>query len=801
MNKRIEKLKETVGSGVYRICSEKNRLITESFRETERQPEVLRNAKALAHVLDNFPLFIGDGELIVGNPASKPRGIEFTNLYGVWTDQEIDWAKEDSGLVISEEDVQQLKEDKEYWEGKTFISRLTDFFHEESIGPFMQTGALLPIWKKGDRNWGGGIAGAGFGIIVEHGSIGFVPDYAKVLNQGLNGIIEEARRELKALRLVSNEAIEKYDFLRAVIIAHEAIIRYAERMGRFASELSAKESDPVRKKELADIAEVCHWAPANPVRTFREAIQSFWFIFMVLNPNNIIGYGRFDQYMYPFYKKDVEAKKITDEEVLELLECLRIKDMELIMMGGKGNRQKWSGFAKWHNMIIGGQTRDGKDATNPLTFLVLEAAGDCRTPHHTVTLRVHEDTPDDLMVKAAEVVSKGMGMPAFIGDKGCIATLQNYGISLEESRNFVLAGCLNVAVSGGSRFVSDPMFIIPKVFDIFMHNGVDPKTDMQVGPRTGNLEDFQSFEELMAAWKEQLGYFMGVLSEYHNIWIRAYEELYPMPVESSLMIDGVKEGKSLMKRKQPFENGAVTNAVGMINVADSLAAVKKLVFDEKKVTMKELKTALAANWQGNGYAEMRKLFVQAPKFGNDNDYVDSIARDLYQFWADKALSFTTIIGGKNIPGAISISAQWPGGEETGPTPDGRYDGECLADGTTSAMRGMDLNGPTAMIKSAGKIDQIPLESTLMNMKFHPGSLKTREDLLKLGHLIKTYFSLDGKHMQFNVVSRGTLREAQKAPERHGDLIVRVAGYSAYFVQLNKGVQEEIALRTEQDLSK
>ncbi|MFC1532382.1 glycyl radical protein [Thermodesulfobacteriota bacterium] len=800
MNKRIERLRETIRPRIYPICTDKGRLITESYATTDRQPEVIRNAKAIAHILDHIPIFIEDGELLVGNPASKPGGIEFTDLYGLWTEAEIDSIKTDEGLSLSEKDEAELRRMNIYWKGKTFNARLTQLFNEETLGPYMHLGVVLPPWEKGMENWGGGLAGNGLGVRIEHGSIGVAPDYSMVLCNGLNTIIKEAENELRGIEIVNDDAVDKRDFLQAVIIAQKALIRFASRFADLAQNMAENEKDLVRSNELNRISEICRWVPANPARNFYEALQSFWFVFLVLNPNNILSYGRFDQLMYPFYKKDVEEKRIVEAEALELLQCLRIKDMQTITTGGKGQREKWSGLAKWHNMVIGGQTSDGQDATNELTYIILEAAKNCPTPNHTITVRVHEKTPETLMLKAIELVKTGIGMPAFVGDKSYIEFMLHHGIPIELARDYTLAGCINAALTGRSRFISDPMFIVPRVFDIFLRNGVDPHTGRQVGPQTGDLEQFESFDDLMQAWKKQLEFFMKRHTEYHNAYIRTYAELYPQPLESSLMVDGIKVGKDLLRRTFPLENAAITNAVGMVNIADSLAAIKKVVFEQKKVTLKELKAALEANWQGNNYPELQKMFLAAPKYGNDNDDVDAIARELYQFWADTTTSFKSLLGSKLIPGAISISAQWPGGEETCATPDGRYAGEVLADGTMSAMRGMDTHGPTAAIKSASKIDQDPFETTLMNMKFHPSALQRIEDMEKLSALIKTYFSLGGKHIQFNVVGKDTLLAAQKQPEQHRDLIVRVAGYSAYFVQLGDAMQEEIIRRTEHEMT-
>jgi formate C-acetyltransferase len=399
------------------------------------------------------------------------------------------------------------------------------------------------------------------------------------------------------------------------------------------------------------------------------------------------------------------------------------------------------------------------------------------------------------MLKALEVVKTGIGMPAFVGDKSYIDYLLSNGVPLKESRNYCLVGCLDAGLAGKSRTIF-PMFNVPTVFEYAMNNGVHLPTGDQVGPRTGDFESFETFDDFMKAFKEQLAYFIKLTTETQNQMWASWPQFYPMPVYSSLMANGIKEGKDFLERKVPFENLLGLTPIGMVNIADSMAAIKKLVFEEKKVTMKELRAALAANWQGNGYADMRKMFLVAPKYGNGDYYVDSIARELYQFWADTLQSIPTYVGGRFKPTGISITAHGPGGAITGATPDGRYAGEALADGTHSAVRGRDVNGPLALLKSAMTTDQVPYQSALLNMKFHPSALKTTEDLKKLSNMIRTYFSFGGKHIQFNVVSKETLLDAQKRPENYRDLIVRVAGFSTYFVRLTKTIQDDIICRTE-----
>ncbi len=797
VNPRIEKLRRALQVQKYPLCIEKARLVIESYRATEGEPQILRRAKATAHYLDHKTIFIEDGELIIGNVASKPMGMEAGSLGPTWSPEDLDDLKQTT-FEISDGDEAQLRALDDYWlgKGRTLEERMGQFYDDERLWPFIQSGILLPPWKKKTQGRGHGAAGVGWGLGLGQSLI--VVDYAKVLNEGLDKTIADAQAELKNLRYTSADTIKKADFLQAVVITHTAIVRLANRFADLATEMATKETDATRKHELEQIAESCRWIPANPARNFREAMQSFWFIWMMIAQGTAPG-GRFDQFMYPFYKKDKAEGKITEEQAIELLICLRIKVMQFNFVGGgKAQREKWSGLARWHNWVIGGVTPDGADATNDLSYLILEAAYRCRTPHHTITLRVHEGTPEPLLMKALQVIKTGMGMPALVSDDSYIGYLTSQGVPLREARDYALAGCLDVNLPGKSRINAFGMFIAPLVFEISLNNGVEPRTGTQLGPRTGDIASFETFDDLVRAYKEQMKYFMGLAAEEHNILLRAQAELFPDAVHSALMVDAIREGKDALDRVMPFENGSCMNVVGMINVADSLAAMKKLIFEEKKITALQLKAALDANWEG--YADIHKMCLSAPKYGNGDPYVDSIAADLYKFWADTAVTFPTIFGGTMKPAGISITSYGPGGALTGATPDGRYAGENLADGTMSAAQGRDTHGPTALIRSAMMIDQIPYQSTLFNVKFHPSALQGTEDLKKLAALIKTYFAYGGKQVQFNVVNRAILLDAQQHPEKHRDLVVRVAGYSAYFVQLSKRIQEDIIQRMEHEFA-
>lgn len=777
------------------ICIEKLRIALRTMAASEGESMILRRAKVFANVLREIPIFIEEHALIAGNGSSKPMGLEIDPEYFLWSQDEID-ALKNEGFLISPEDERELQALNDGRKSKTLIGSMGEAVaQDERLLKFLRLGIILPPWKSVEEGSGGGYAQSGLGL--GPGFFLMAVDFSKVLNEGLIGLTAKAEAELRLLRHTRDDSLARLRYLQSVILMHKAAVDFAARYADLAASMAETESSPARKRELQLISDICRRVPAHPARTFREALQSFWFVFLMINPSPTSAAGRFDQYMYPYYQADKAAGRITDGEVLELLECLRIKDMQLNRISGERNRKKNAGMAKWHNWTIGGVTPDGRDATNELTYLLLEAALETRLPHHTLTLRVHSDTPEKLMIKALEVVRTGIGMPAFVGDKSYTAFFMRYGIPLEEAREYVLTGCLDANLQGKSRTVAIGMFVVPLVFDIFLHNGIHPGTGMRVGIETGELESFVDYAQFAAAFKNQLRYFMELAAEKDNLELMIERELFPDAFRSSLMEEGIETGKDLLSRTMPFENGAVLNPVGMINVADSMAAVKKLVYEDKRVSVTDLRKALDLDWRGS--EDLRKMCLEAPKYGNGDSYVDEIAADLYEFWAAVANELPAAYGSMHKVSAISITSHQPGGALTGATPDGRHAGETCADGTVSPMQGRDRHGPTAVMRSALRIDQDSYQATLMNMKFHPSALQSDEDLEKLSAMIKTYLKRGGKHVQFNVVSGEMLLKAQKNPAQYRDLVVRVAGYSAYFTQLNPAMQAEIIARTELSL--
>lgn len=803
MTDRVKRMKESLRISKYPLCVELFRLANESLEKTGGEPMLLRRSKLHANILDNITIFIEPEDLLCGSGASKPFGLEMQYEYGVWTKDEVESLKSEI-YTITPEDEEELYRLNEQFAGNTANSNLVETMgkslgQNDRLWPFMKSGTILPPWKDKTGGSGGGFAMSGYGLGPGFSLVAV--DYAKILNEGAKSIINEAKECLANLRYESPDIIEKRDFWEGVIIVFEAWVRFANRYADLAEKMAAEEKDEKRAAELKEMARICRKVPYEPADTFREALQSFWFTFLMCCPSPTTSAGRFDQYMYPFYKKDIEAGIITDDDVLELLEIMRCKCMKINRVSGKANRAKNAGMAKWYNWTIGGVKRDGTDATNELSYLLLEAAQDTHLPHHTVTVRVHKGTPMKLMVKALECVRSGIGMPAFVGDESYINFFAKQSptncLPIEDARDWCCTGCVDGNVQAQTRTQVACFFIIPQAMDIALHNGYCRYTKEMVGKEVGDVTKMGSFGEIKEAVFDEIRHLMRMANERINVEMIAERDLFPDVFRSSLMKDGVKVGKDMFNRRFQFENGAVLGAVGAVNAGNGLYAIKKLIFDEKKYTMAQLMEALDADWEG--YDEMRADFASQPKYGNNIPEVDAFVADMYKLHADTCLSLPCVYGDSLKPNAISISAHQPGGAVTGATPDGRKGGEILADASLSPAHGTDTHGPIAVFQSAMKVDQDPYQGTLMNMKFHPSALKSESDLEKLGSMIQTYLTHGGKHVQFNVVNKEEMVDAKEHPEDHPELIVRVAGYSAYFTRLTPGIQDEVINRMDHDL--
>ena len=795
MTPRIRKLYEIVRTPKIAFSVEKASLFTEAFQMYEGEPDIIRTAKAQAYMMEHIPIFILEGDLIAGAPASKPMAVEADFwTKGTWQKEGIE-ALRGEEYSITDEQAAKMYELTEYWHKLIPEYKLYDLYDEE-MWTWKHSGFLLPANKTLEEAAGMGYACNGMAIMPEADS--YQIDHAYVLATGLEKKIQEAREELERMNSLSirtQEDMEKVYVLRAMIIIDEAVIRWANRYADLAEEQAAACGDPQRRQELLEMAASCRRVPAKPAETFRDAFQFLYFLFLMCSCQTTTPLGRLDQVLYPYYRKDKEAGRIDDEMALEFMQCYRLKIMQMKNTSGGDSRLKWSGQARWNGVTLGGVDEEGNDATNELTYLFIEAAYRCRTPHHTLHLRVHEKTPLPLLLKALELVRTGIGMPAFNSDPCYIQNFLDKGVPLKVARNYMVMGCVDPTVPEGFGHVYS-MVVTALAFDTFLHNGYSKQLDMQIGPQTGDVREMKSYDEFVDKMIQHMRYYFEYFAQDMELRYLTGKDFLQDPFPVSVFHDSAKIGKPGKKWPLPYKLGPTMNiGVGTINVCDSVTVIKKLVFEEKKLTMDELLEALDANWEGERNQEIRRMCLAVPKYGNDDPEADSVAAEIYGRLADMGTSIDHYRGGKYNVSGLSITAHDPGGRLTGATPDGRYAGTPLADGAASPVQGADTHGPTAMLNSAMKIPQVKMQAMLHNMKLHPSALKTDEDLMKMAMMIRTYMLEGGKQIQFNVVDQETLLAAKAHPEEHRDLIVRVAGYSTYFVTLSPNVQDEVIART------
>lgn len=780
VNSRIKNLIDGLYSVTPEIESERAVLITKSFMETEAMPMIIRRAKALEKILNEMTIVIRDEELIVGNLTTKPRGTQiFPEFSNKWLLSEFDTVAKRKGdvFLISEKTKDDLRDAFKYWDCRT-VNELA----EQYMFPETREAIAAGVFTVGNYFFNG----------VGHVSV----DYAKVMAVGFNGIIAEAEAEMANADTSMPDYIKKKHFLDAVIISANAAINYANRFAALARDMSKQEKDSRRRDELLEIAQMCEWVPANPARSFYEALQSFWFVQAIIqleSNGHSISPMRFDQYMYPYYKQDVSNGIITSEKAQELLDCLWIKFNDINKIRDEGSTKAFGGYPMFQNLIVGGQTADGLDATNELSFMCLDATAHTKLPQPSISARVWNKTPDDFLLKTCEISRLGLGMPAFYSDEVVIPSLVSRGVTLRDARDYGIIGCVEPQKGGKTEGWHDAAFFnIAKVLEITINNGmVDGK---QMGPQTGEFESFESFGALMDAYKNQMEYFVSLLINADNSVDIAHGERAPLPFLASMVDDCISKGKSLQEGGAHY-NFTGPQGVGVANVGDSLAAIKEFVFDNKTITAKDLEKALNDNFVG--MEDMRQMLLnRAPKFGNDIDAVDNLAREGALIYCREVEKYSNPRGGQFQPGLYPVSANVPMGAGTGATPDGRLAGTALADGV-SPVSGRDLAGPTAAVNSVSKLDHyIASNGTLLNQKFHPSAIEGESGLRNLSSLVRGFFDQKGMHVQFNVVDRKKLIDAQNNPDKYQSLVVRVAGYSAHFTSLDKSIQDDIIARTE-----
>lgn len=795
LTERMKEFREEVLDEKPYIDAQRAILATLAYKENLNQPRVMVRAKMLEKVLDNMSIYIEDKSLLAGNQATKNRNAPIFPEYTMeFVMNELDQFEKRDGDIfyITEKTKEQLREIAPFWQNNNLRARGEALLPEE-VRVFMETGVF-------------GMEGK-----LNAGDAHLAVNYERILKDGLRGYEKRVKEYKAALDLTNPDNIDKYCFYNAVLIVLKAVRNFANRYSVLAKDLAEKELNQERKIELLEISRICSKVPYEPAETFQEAVQSVWFIQLILqieSNGHSLSYGRFDQYMYPYYDRDIKNGTIKESEALELLTCLWIKTLTINKVRSQAHTLSSAGSPMYQNVTIAGQTTDKKDAVNDLSFLVLKSVAQTRLTQPNLTVRYHKNINKRFLDECVEVMRLGFGMPALNNDEIIIPSFMDWQVKEEDAYNYSAIGCVETAVPGkwGYRCTGMSYINFPRMLLCTMNNGVDLTSNKRFTKGYGYFTEMESYEELLKAWDKTIREITRYSVIVENVIDKASERDVPDILCSALTDDCIARGKTIK------EGGAVYDfisglQVGIANMADCLAAIKKLVYEEKKITRQELWDAILDDFSSPKNKKIQEMLIrEAPKYGNDDDYVDQLIVEAYDSYIEEIEKYPNTrynrgpIGGIRYAGTSSISANVGQGMSTMATPDGRNAFEPLAEGCSPAHNS-DKNGPTAVFKSVSKLRTNKITGgVLLNQKMTPQMLSTEENRQKLELLIKTFFNrLHGYHVQYNIVSKETLIDAQKHPEKHKDLIVRVAGYSAFFNVLSKKTQDDIIGRTEQSL--
>lgn len=765
------------------LCLERGYLLTESYKTTESEPSVLRRAKALYKILTEMTVGISDGELIVGRGSGKQRaGIMSPELVNEWYLEELDLLSTrdwDTFAPVPEGDKAKIKEFLPYWKGRTLSDQWRARIPEHALrlNNFIQIGGAFCC----------------NGQYYGHTSV----DYERVLTKGLSGIRLEVEDKLRSLVLANAEEIDKFHFLTAVGIVLDGAEIFARRYAELAKSLAEKATGS-RKEELQKISDTCFRVPLHPARSFHEGLQSIWFTYLVLMleaPATGVGFLRADQYLYPLYERDVREGRITPEQAVELIKLLYIKTNGLVLPYPTQVARIFAGLCIGAGFTLGGLTPDGQDAVNELSYLFLEAEKEVALNTEDLVIRVHRKTPEKFVMKACELAKVLRGKVKFLSDETTIEQLLQDGKPVDYARDYAVVGCHIPTVAGRSLDAPGGMVNLPLFLELALNNGVCRMTGEQMGPQTGDARQFKSYEEVWAAFKTQLEALLPITLLFRNVDKEVFAESAPNPFHSALYRSCIERSTDVTRGgTSPYMSFAV-GLSGAPNVGDSLAAIKRAVFEEKKISMAMLLSALEKNFEG----EERVLHAlqAAPKFGNDDNYVDTIVNDVLTLGSKTAAKYRGFAGATSNVSGGTVTANIPLGYVVGALPDGRRSGEPISEGGISPYQGRNVSGPAATMASIAKLNHARLTNgSVLNMRFTPDALKDETKTRKLASMIRTYCETGGALVQFNIVSTDTLRDAQRSPEKYKDLLVRVATYSAYFVELSPELQNDIIARME-----
>lgn len=759
---RINQLKSQLFEAKRTVSLERALLYTQSYKQTEGESTVIRRAKATANVLDHAEISIREGELIAGNRTAKPRsGIISPEMSPYWILDELDTieSRPQDSFFISEEDKKIYKEQLyPYWKDESLKDYIDTKLTKEVLEPVLLKAVILNQTDKGQGH--------------------IIPDYPFILNKGLG----EFRKEIQTHR----DQDPTNDFYEAIEIVLEATQRHIQRYAQLATQEAEKTSDRERKTELLNIAVISRKIVNDTPETFHEALQLLWYICVVLQYESnasSISLGQFDKYMLPFYQADVK-KGVSDDDLREILECFWIKTNDVVLIRSEHSAKFFAGFPTGYTITLGGLTQTGRSAVNELSYLVLDTYQDVQLPQPNIGVRVNELTEQKFLLKTAETIRLGTGVPQIFNDESVVPGFLNRGVSLEDARDYSVVGCVELSIPGKTYGLHDiAMCNLLKIMEITLK---ELKNDAAV-----------TFEKVMEKIKDNIDYYVGLMVEGSNLVDVGHKEYAPVPFLSSLVDGALEKGKDITDGGAKYNFSGV-QGIGIANLSDSLYALKKIVFEEKRLSFADLVDSLDRNFEGEDLEKLRvSLIHKYDKYGNDNDEVDFISSDILRHYSKAVETHNNPRGGQFIPGSYTVSAHIPLGEAVGATADGRKAKEQLADGGLSPMVGRDELGPTAVLKSVSKLDSYLLSNgSLLNVKFSPSTLEGHQGLLKLANFIRAFMKLKIQHVQFNVISVDVLKDAQEHPENYRGLVVRVAGYSAFFTDLSPEIQNDIILRTE-----
>lgn len=781
MNERVAMLRQRSLETEAHISAERADLITEFYRTTGNFSVPVQRALAFKYILERKEICINAGELIVGERGPAPKA---TYTYPELCCHSL----EDLDLLDSRPKIA-FKVHPEV--RRTYELQIIPFWEGKSMRDL--------IFSEMSQDWKASYDAGIFTEFMEQRAPGHTVLDDKIYRLGFLEIMVEIDNQLAKLDYFNDvDAYYKQEELRAMRISAQAIIRFAERHAEKARELAQVEPDLQRKEELEKIAEICSFVPAHAPRNFWEALQAYWFVHLgvitELNTWDAFNPGRLDQHLYPFYKKGLAEGTLSEEQAQELLQCFWVKFNNQPAPPKVGVTAAESGtYTDFANINSGGLKADGSDGVNEVTYLVLDVIDEMRLLQPSSNIQLSKKNPDRFLKRAARIIRKGWGQPSVFNADTVVEELLRQGKSIEDARQGGTSGCVETGAFGKESYILTGYFNLPKIFELALHNGIDPRTGQQLGIETGDPRSFTTFEALFAAFKAQLHYFMDIKVKGSNIIERLYATYMPSPFLSLLIDDCVAKGKDYNDGGARYNTNYV-QGVGLGSLTDTLAGIKYHVFDQRNFTLDQLLRALEDNFSGHE-AIRQQLINKTPHFGNDDDYADELMVDIFNAYYAEVNGRPNTKGGVYRVNMLPTTCHVYFGSVLGATAEGRRAGEPLSEGI-SPVQGTDRLGPTAVIKSASKLDHARTGGTLLNLKFTPQVLEGEEGIEKLAQLVRSYFKLGGHHIQFNVVDAQTLRAAQAEPEKHRDLIVRVAGYSDYFCDLSEALQEEIITRTE-----